>query len=1068
MTDPPGPPSRGGDPSATWWLRRADLVLDGSGVTAMALVGAVEELDSAGYRFPRVSGSGIGAVVAALIAALNAAGRPLSELRDIVAGIDYTRFVEAPSGQAASGPRRLDVSRGLYPGAYLHAWLSGALAQIGVIRFGDLRLNDPDGDATLSPDVRYSLTLHVTDLTRRRAVQLPVGYPAYGVLDVDVQLIADAVRPSVATPFLFDPVRFPAPAAVLDGTAYPAETVTWVAGGLLTDFPVETWDRGDGRPGRWPTIGIKVAPRRAAAAEAPALAGLSDETLVGLRLLLENSDRVQLPPETADRTILVDAAGIVGTNFAVTEQEQETLFLAGREAVLARLAVDQPTEKPVSLTAGGYPAGPTAPPAAAAPPTASERRTAATGEHRTVQRPAPPDTSPRAAPAPASAAPPPPPTRPPPLPAEAWRGAPTTGSFSRPGATARPGSAAPPQERREPARVVSTGFATTATPTRALHPARPLHPGRDYVFWLEIGNPVERRIDTGPDQVLPLPPQPAGTRLRVALFSFPGSMECRPGADIGELVYLPDGSIHVARQPGGMAFDPAQGRLLFPVRTAHGAGLQRLRCSIYLDGMLLQSRLVEAYVGGRRLFSSTPSLRSVTDYSRTESLDVPDRDPFRPVTLSLMVNDNGGGNHGFRFFGTYPRQEPYKSDSDISAAELGDLLERGRRALRRSSWGSEAEATPQDRYRYGGAPDWTRFAEDIVRLAKAGYRLWERMSDDLARNAPPDGSGRTAADLLAELMRKPGTVEITTKDSLRVVLPAALVYDWPTDTNADLRVCPDALDALREQYEILERGESPSPNLSGYRCWEGNCYYHEHLDVVCPAGFWGMRHSIGLPPNLAGGEPGGATELPLSISTGGTPALSVAVSTDRMFAHRLEHQNALRSLHNPSLWSLAEDRATTLSMLKTAAPHVVYFLCHGGVDGTTPYLLVGDPETERPITRDNLTAYRIHWPRTRPLVFINGCHTAGLSPEVALDFVTAFVQKSAASGVIGTEVTVFEDLAVEFAMALLTAFVRDDRPLGEAMLAARQRLLVQANPLGLIYIAYAGAGLRLVDEPAQV
>ena len=44
-------------------------------------------------------------------------------------------------------------------------------------------------------------------------------------------------------------------AATHDGVDYAAGTATWVDGGLLSNFPVEVFDRSDGQPARWPTPG---------------------------------------------------------------------------------------------------------------------------------------------------------------------------------------------------------------------------------------------------------------------------------------------------------------------------------------------------------------------------------------------------------------------------------------------------------------------------------------------------------------------------------------------------------------------------------------------------------------------------------------------------------------------------------------------------------------------------------------------------------------------------------------------------------------------------------------------
>ena len=68
--------------------------------------------------------------------------------------------------------------------------------------------------------------------------------------------------------------------------------------------------------------------------------------------------------------------------------------------------------------------------------------------------------------------------------------------------------------------------------------------------------------------------------------------------------------------------------------------------------------------------------------------------------------------------------------------------------------------------------------------------------------------------------------------------------------------------------------------------------------------------------------------------------------------------------------------------------------------------------------------------------------------------------KVGAAGVIGTEVTIFEPLAVAFAEAFLRAFDAGSM-LGWAVRDARLALLGQGNPLGLVYIPFAAADLEL-------
>jgi hypothetical protein len=87
-----------------------------------------------------------------------------------------------------------------------------------------------------------------------------------------------------------------------------------------------------------------------------------------------------------------------------------------------------------------------------------------------------------------------------------------------------------------------------------------------------------------------------------------------------------------------------------------------------------------------------------------------------------------------------------------------------------------------------------------------------------------------------------------------------------------------------------------------------------------------------------------------------------------------------------------------------------------------------------------------------------------VEPSQAIEFVSALIDSSA-SGVIGTEISLFEPLACEFAESFLHHFLRGDH-VAEAIRRSRLILLAKLNPLGLVYTPYALATLHLEDEAA--
>ncbi|MCA9928152.1 MAG: hypothetical protein KC419_06730, partial [Anaerolineales bacterium] len=309
--------------------------------------------------------------------------------------------------------------------------------------------------------------------------------------------------------------------------------------------------------------------------------------------------------------------------------------------------------------------------------------------------------------------------------------------------------------------------------------------------------------------------------------------------------------------------------------------------------------------------------------------------------------------------------------------------------------------------------------------------------------------GRSGARELKKMMLTSGQIQIAAKRSARLVIPAALFYDYPLDTSlspSSYKLCQSFVDALN--------GNAP---LEKTDCFQGKCPSHGDREIVCPSGFWGYRHRLGLPLDIAN-----APDAPVAIDGADKLEFTISVSTDPNFVMRKEHETKLQKLQDGMIWHYADTRNESLDAMAETSPHVVYFYCHGGLDGTIPFIHVGDPKKDRGITPDNLGAFDIYWEKRRPLVFINGCHTTALEPDSAMDLVTAFVEESAAAGVIGTEITLFEPIATTFGEACMQRFLVQRQPIGEAVRGARLSMLKAMNPLGLVYIPYVMPNLRLV------
>ena len=582
-------------------------------------------------------------------------------------------------------------------------------------------------------------------------------------------------------------------------------------------------------------------------------------------------------------------------------------------------------------------------------------------------------------------------------------------------------------------RVVNTGFAAAPSPDAPLDPAFTLACGASYLFWLDVGPPVERSAErTSVD--IPWHLLPSSPELTVALFSLSGGDEgfaLETDADLGSLVVAGDGAVVVGRQPGPEGTAIARTRLLFPLRAPLVEADAQLRCSIYCNGTLVQSRLVTARARRVPAREGDPGFESVLDFTLAPALDPQHLSELPEPTLTVLLN-RSAATHDFTFYGA----GGFKSQSSFDELEVQDFVTRARAGLRRASWGDEEEWREGREYLYGRSDDPDRLRRDLVELAKRGFRFYAGIADRLAG----DGDAFELSDRLA----RPGSIQIASVESPRHLLPAALLYDYlgfdSTQRSGDYTLCPRFLRALAE-------GE----DLHGVECFRGDCESRGAATVVCPSGFWGYRHRLGLPVSVAG-----APDSPVAITYDAEgPSVVLAASTD--FELLAAHTAAVTELC-PRLQT-ATTRADTLRLMRQAGVHVLYFYCHGGVQDRVPFLKVGGPG-ERGITGDLLFTERIRWTSPRPLVFINGCRTTALEPETAIELVGSLVRRAQASGVIGTEITVFEPLARDFAEAYLSRFLRGES-VGEAVRGARLTLLARGNPLGLAYIPFALENLRL-------
>ncbi len=295
----------------------------------IGLVGAVAALMDKGYSPYRIAGTSAGTIVGAIAAA---AGDQLTveEIKRRTFSLPYSKFLDpGPLERVPFFGPALAVVRGtgIYKGDFAHGWIRDQLDEFGVRTFGDLALDDDQ----LPEEQRYKLVVTAADVTTGQLIRLPWDYRrVYGV-DPDDQQVADAVRASISIPYIYRPVSLRGKKGL---------TSTLVDGGVLSNFPIDTFDRLDEKCPRWPTFGVTVFPNLPEGNDKviPPLAFLRrfgppslHEALV--TTLIVGRDQAYLNQPWVDaRAIRVDSTKVGFLDFDINRQEMEALYQKGYSA----------------------------------------------------------------------------------------------------------------------------------------------------------------------------------------------------------------------------------------------------------------------------------------------------------------------------------------------------------------------------------------------------------------------------------------------------------------------------------------------------------------------------------------------------------------------------------------------------------------------------------------------------------------------------------------------------------------------------------------------------------------
>ena len=576
---------------------------------------------------------------------------------------------------------------------------------------------------------------------------------------------------------------------------------------------------------------------------------------------------------------------------------------------------------------------------------------------------------------------------------------------------------------------------------RLLRRDGPLAQGQVFRLRLDIGElSVDSTIENPvpiPDRLLPSEDLPLDVVVSSAKFRVGATLSQLGEADYatGRLILPRDGG--PARSPEGNKY------LYFFLRAPNGKSVARARIGYYYRNHLVQSQILQADIG-----EGDGEYRIEVDYTLSQSLVGIENLPARPQ-LSVLTGDSADGMH---------RIVLRSSDTDgeilggpctyeIDEYAVGHLISTLRDVLRGTGVAPTQKVRRKD-----------QLVRDLRQLAPLGWQLW---------NAVVGPRFHEVYDVLDKF---DGVVlQVSRPSTSSYAFPWGLIYDIPLISGEEVQVCP-LVDSWDGAAVLVSQGMR--------RCPEAPKGHAEN--TLCPFGFWGYRYPI----EQLSSTDGPVTEIPVSRD-GVFDVVAIETEKGVSEAQLAEHIGVLQRLlvneYPGARLREAKNRADARQLLKSDTP-LVYFYCHGERPGiSTPgvpsairreqtYLGIDGNETLTPtdiagwVLQWRREEGRKVWDRVRPLVFINACHSAEINPDTLVSYLDAFVGTANAAGVIGTEVRVDQNLAMDVAVQFFRCLFKG-WTVDESLHAVRLDYLASGNLLGLVYTPYCMADLSLVAVP---
>lgn len=481
--------------------------------------------------------------------------------------------------------------------------------------------------------------------------------------------------------------------------------------------------------------------------------------------------------------------------------------------------------------------------------------------------------------------------------------------------------------------------------------------------------------------------------------------------------------------------------------------------------------------------------------------DVRDSTNSPERAISIVANAlNGGG----RTIVTVKGKGEFRVRDDIG--DSAQIVSRVRETFEALSVKVVPQKTGEAKRQYlYGAPgklnagDEDKLKPALMTLAELGWELLDKVFP---------GGEKERASLLALLDGQGKTVHVAHMQLTKVIPWAAMYlreYDagqeeverdgkfYPAAHDACLASLPDDQGHIPDApCGVLETCVLNEARVKARLAKDGTA--PALTTVACPRAFLGFRHILELPAqqvnikddqSAAASSSGAATTpntadatlqqrvIPLctEITVGDSARLAMGINATLNLAGN--HEKELGKLcSGPPVRATplrtAYSRDAVLRTLRDPNLDLIYFFCHargGPGSAIDPPVLEFQMASGKSGSFDAARVGAVTWSH-HPLVMLNACNTVGFSPSTISPFIVKFVQDCQASGVIGTEIPVYEELSTEFAERFFGMFLAGEQA-GPALLRARRSFLTQLNPLGLVYTLYAASELHIVSGAAS-